>query len=155
MNIRPVKNADSDQIIQIIDDTYQEYGDKVCLEGSESDLTNIEANYQFPDAAFVVMELNGEIIGCHAVKRIENSKFTFNRLYVRADKRGSGAGDLLFKWALEKAVELNATEIEFWSDVRFHRAHRFFDKYNFEKGHIRDMEDSHHPYSEYLFTRKF
>jgi putative acetyltransferase len=154
MHLRPVKNTDSDQIIQIIDDTYQEYGDRVCLDGSESDLKNIEANYQLPDAAFVVMELNGEIVGCHAVQRIENSTFTFKRLYVRADKRGSGAGDLLFKWAIEKAVALKATEIEFWSDVRFHRAHRFFEKYDFVKGHTRDMKDSHNPYSEYLFTRK-
>lgn len=155
MNIRPVKNSDTDQIIQIITDTFQEYGDRVCLEGCDSDLTDIESHYKLPEAAFVVVEDADEIIGCHAVQRIELDRFTFKRLYIREDKRGSGAGDLIFRWAIDKAQELGATEIEFWSDTRFVRAHRFFQKYGFEKGAARDMQDSFHPYSEFKFTRKF
>ncbi len=110
MHLRPVKNDDADQIIWIIDDTFQEYGDKICLEGSESDLNDIEHNYQSPDAAFVVLESEGEILGSHAIVRMEANKFTFRRLYVRADKRGMGAGDLLFEWAVEKAIEFNASD---------------------------------------------
>jgi len=155
MIIRPAINTDSEQLIQIIDDTYQEYGDRICLEGAESDLTDIEYHYQLPDAAFVVVELDAEIIGCHAVKRVEADKFTFKRLYVRSDKRGCGAGDILFEWGLKTAIELGADEVEFWSDVRFVRAHRFFEKFGFVKGPKRAMEDSYHPYSEYRFTRKF
>lgn len=111
MLLRSVKNSDSSEIIRIIDDTFREYGDRVCLDGSESDLKDIEAHYQLPDAAFVVLEDEGNLIGCHAVCRVDDNKFTFKRLYVRSDKRGSGAGDFLFEWALAKAVELTADDL--------------------------------------------
>ena len=153
MKIRPVKNSDTDQVLKIISDTFEEYGDQVCLEGCDADLVDIEASYAYPDAAFVVVEGEGEVIGCHAVKRVDRDKFTFRRLYIRSDKRGTGAGDLVFNWAMDKAKELGASEIEFWSDTRFVRAHRFFEKYGFRKGPMRDMEDSFHPYSEFQFSR--
>ena len=155
MKVRPATNTDRAAVIKIIGDTFQEYGDRLCLEGAESDLLDLEANYQEPDSAFVVVEIEDEIIGSHAVQRIEGGKFTFKRLYIRADNRGGGAGDFAFDWALKKARQLGAEEIEFWSDTRFKRAHRFFKKYHFIKGEERHMTDSFQPYSEFKFTRKF
>lgn len=154
MKIRPVRNSDTDEIVQIIRDTFQEYGDEVCLEGCDSDLTDLENHYKSPDAAFVVVEEGEAIIGCHAVVRLVDSRFTFKRLYIRQDKRGSGAGDMVFQWAMDKAEVLGASEIEFWSDTRFTRAHRFFEKYGFVQGAARDMDDSFHPYSEFRFALK-
>lgn len=51
-------------------------------------------------------------------------------------------------WARDTGFE----RVEFWSDTRFERAHRFFEKFGFQKsGEVRDMTDSVVPYSEYFF----
>ncbi|MEZ5299833.1 MAG: hypothetical protein R3F11_04075 [Verrucomicrobiales bacterium] len=43
-------------------------------------------------------------------------------------------------------------EIQFWSDTRFTRAHRFFKRLGFEQGGIREMHDGALPYQEHFFS---
>ena len=51
-------------------------------------------------------------------------------------------------WAKEKAIR----KIEFWSDVRFQRAHAFFAKFGFQPdGRTRIMHDGHEPYTEHYY----
>ena len=51
-------------------------------------------------------------------------------------------------WAKDQGID----RIEFWSDTRFERAHRFFAKFGFEKnGDVRSMDDSHEVYKEFFF----
>jgi hypothetical protein len=42
--------------------------------------------------------------------------------------------------------------VEFWSDVRFDRAHAFFRRWNFVQGERRQMSDGAMPYEEYFFS---
>ena len=48
--------------------------------------------------------------------------------------------------------EAGFARVEFWSDTRFERAHRFFEKFGFERdGRIREMFDGVDPYQEYFY----
>ena len=55
-------------------------------------------------------------------------------------------------WAVDWSIKNKFHRVEFWSDVRFKRAHSFFEKYGFVKsGEIREMNDGALPYSEFFF----
>jgi putative acetyltransferase len=77
---------------------------------------------------------------------------TFRRLYLDRSLRGAGTGTLLMRWAVEWALAHELTRVEFWSDSRFARAHRFFEKCGFIRtGEVRQMNDGAEPYAEYFF----
>tara|TARA_B100000676_G_scaffold260913_1_gene270929 strand:- start:352 stop:837 length:486 start_codon:yes stop_codon:yes gene_type:complete len=155
--IRQATASDQAAIAELIGGVYAEYGDELCLDDAEKDLTEIPEYYHDRDGDFVVMCDRDEIIGCHAVLPIsgKSGTCTFRRLYLTHSRRGGGYGKLLMQWAVDWARDQGFKRIEFWSDTRFTHAHGFFKSFGFnETGNIRHMEDSFEPYSEYFFFMK-
>jgi len=155
MNIRRATNNDSNEIISLITSIYNEYGEIMYTEGADRDLLDIRGNYHAKGGDFIVMvnEVD-EIIGSHATLPIntKDGVLTFRRLYLKKNSRGEGAGKKLMDWAVKWSIENQFSRVEFWSDVRFKRAHDFFEKYGFVKsGEIREMNDGALPYSEFFF----
>ena len=91
---RLANDHDQEAIIELIDQVYQEYGDRICLSGADQDLLDLEATYFDQQGAFWVMvEGLGRVVGTHAAKPIERSLngettdcslCTFRRLYLEA-----------------------------------------------------------------------
>lgn len=157
MHIRPANPHDVDALVALIDGVYREYGDVIYLDGADADLLDIEGCYRACGGEFVVLEDQGQVIGSHAVLRLagRDGVCTFRRLYTKAHIRGTGAGGLLMRWALDWASRRGLARVEFWSDTRFQRAHRFFARMGFVKtGAVREMNDGAMPYREYFFTRE-
>ncbi len=158
MKLRPFQPEDKDGVIALIDRVLREYGDKVWLEGTDKDLLDIEGGYPDRGGAFIVLEKNGEILGTHAVAPIPQRPgvANFRRLYLCHTLRGARFGDLLMQWAIDWARENRYKRVEFWSDRRFSRGHRFFAKFQFQStGEERQMNDSWEPYQELFFYREF
>ncbi len=156
VSIRLATDSDSQSIIGIIDSVLNEWNDAVCLKGSEADLLTIQKSYHDAGGVFVVMEIDGKVAGTHAVLPIDVEKglCTFKRLYLRKDLRGTSAGKDLMQWNIDWAKAHDFEKIEFWSDTRFDRAHKFFEKFGFKKGEqTREMNDSHETYWEYYFSK--
>jgi putative acetyltransferase len=154
--IRPATLADSAALIALIDGVYREYGDRICLENYDADLLEIPKPYLEQGGSIVVAcEQNGTVAGVHAAVPLASQPgvFTFRRLYVAPQYRGvTPVGKLLMQWAIQHAREHGAKRIEFWSDTRFQRAHRFFTKFGFTTtGEQRECNDSWEPYWEYFF----
>ncbi|MBA62762.1 MAG: hypothetical protein CMJ76_10405 [Planctomycetaceae bacterium] len=155
LSFHPALNTDQDQIVKLIDKCYQEYGDRVILQGDDSDLLDIERNYRKLNGEFIVVRNeNKTIIGTHAVVPVdqESGLCTFRRLYLDTELRGTGLGKSLMMWAIDWARKAGFRRVEFWSDTRFTRAHTFFSKLGFQTtGEKRDMDDGIQPYSEFFF----
>jgi len=152
--IRPALPADRPAMIDIIDTCLREIDDRLFLDGEGKDVTDVEAAYTDKGGAFVVLEIDGEIIGTHATLPVdrEHGIITFRRLYLKREHRGRGHGRALMQWAIDWSREHGFKEIVFWSDIRFTRAHRFFESFGFQRGETRDMNDTPLPYSEYRFN---
>ena len=74
LSIQPAFNADQEQIVRLIDDCYQEYGDRVILAGDDRDLLDIEGNYRGRQGEFIVVrDSNDQVVGTHAVVPIGHS----------------------------------------------------------------------------------
>jgi putative acetyltransferase len=153
LTLRPAVAADTGGIIALIDAVYREYDDRVCLQAADGDLLDVNASYVAHGGAFVVLTDGQRILGTHAILPLSAQGIcTFRRLYLDFSLRGRGWGEKLMEWAMEAARERGISRVEFWSDTRFSRAHRFFERHGFVRsGEVRDMEDGHLPYQEYFF----
>jgi len=141
-------------LIALIDAVYREYGDEVDVNGYDRDLLDLEGSYRDVGGEFVVLEEDGEIVGAHATQPVdaEQGLLTFRRLYLPARIRGRGAGKFLMDWAVQWSRDNGYRRVEFWSDTRFSRAHQFFERYGFERGGIRHVEEGNLKFSEYFFA---
>lgn len=154
--LRPAVAADAPAIIALVDKIYREYGDRVCLDDADRDLLNAHKHYAQLGGEFVVLAANQQVVGIHAVVPLSQQPgvCTFRRLYLDAALRGQGSGARLMQWAIERAQAMGFRRVEFWSDTRFSRAHRFFARLGFERdGRVREMRDAWEPYHEYFFYR--
>lgn len=144
------------EVIRLIHDTFAEYGEGVWLDDCDEDLENPQAWYESRGGAFIVLEIDGKVAGCHALQPVQGMPgvVTFRRLYVARTFRGQGHGATLMTWALGWARENGFQRVEFLSDIRFGAAHQFFRRFGFERtGKIRwEADDSLVPYSEYQFA---
>lgn len=154
--LRPVRPEDRDGIIALIDTIFKEYGDQIFLEDADSDLLDIAAHYD--PGLFMVLANSHGVRGTVALQYHagDQSIVLLRRMYLDASLRGTGAGKQLIDWALEKAAELGARRMELWTDTRFERAHRFYDKMGFaDSGEVRTMDDGAMPYKEFMYFRNF
>jgi putative acetyltransferase len=66
-------------------------------------------------------------------------------MYVCADQRGQGLAGRLLATAEAHAVQAGGRRMELWSDSRFARAHRFYEKHGYRRGGAtRDLHDLSH-----------
>ncbi len=159
LKLRSATVSDREGVIALIDSVYAEYNDSVCLEGADADLLALPDYYHRLGGEFWVLietDTAGDqiVVGTHAAFAIdaEAQRCGFRRLYLSKRLRGLGVGYGLMQVALDWAWERGMRRIEFWSDVRFERAHRFFEGFGFRRdGRVREMRDGLTPYSEYYF----
>jgi putative acetyltransferase len=152
--LRPAQPQDRDAIIALIDDVLSEYGDRLSPEVADRDLLDIDSYYAAAGGTFIVLEDMGRIRGTHAAIPVPQQPgvCVFRRLYLETGLRGGPWGSRLMQWALDWAREHGLHRIEFWSDTRFERAHRFFARFGFQRdGRIRTVEDGWLPYQEYFY----
>ncbi|MSP02105.1 MAG: GNAT family N-acetyltransferase [Acetobacteraceae bacterium] len=87
-----------------------------------------------------VAENDGAIVGMIAVRPLANGQWEICRVYVHPSRHGSGLGHELLDTAERFAVA--AERFVLWSDTRFARAHRFYEKRSYVRaGPIRVLND--------------
>lgn len=153
--LRRAKNEDSASLVELVGTVYREYGDEVDVDGFDRDLLAVEDHYSDKGGEFVVLEAQGRVVGAHATQPVDRGEglVTFRRLYLFRDFRGCGAGKLLMDWALDWSRERGFRRVEFWSDTRFERAHRFFASYGFKRGGVRQVTEGRLSFFEHFFAR--
>lgn len=151
--IREATDNDREAIIQLIDEIFQEYGDRVFLEGAESDLMAISDEFYGKGGQFWVYEIDHQIVGTAAVVPDDAGKAVLKRVYLHKNYRGSGIADELLQKTQDWCRKNNFGTLCFWSDTRFERAHYFYEKRGFKRGGVRQMNDGNMPYEEFYFEK--
>jgi len=155
MQLRSVKDSDRDGLIALIGGIFSEY-EGVYLEPDDLD-SDLQAYASYMDSiggeGFVVDGDNGDLLACVSYAPLEGSRFQLKRIYLSQGLRGSGMGLKLLHFAEDKARARGATEMELWSDTRFTRAHRFYEREGYVKqAYTRDLNDSSNT-TEYCFIK--
>lgn len=152
--IRLARQTDSAAVVDLVDRVYREYGEQIYLQGADADLLELEGTYFQRGGVFWVLELDGKVFGSHAAfpDPDQEGVCKFRRLYVDQSVRGTHWSTDLMQIAIDWAETQGFRRIEFWSDTRFKRAHRFFPRFGFQTdGRTRQMDDGIEPYIEYFY----
>lgn len=84
---------------------FREYADTAsaaeCLEGFEVELAGLPGEYAAPSGALLVANLDGEPVGCVAMRGVSDGTCEVRRLFVRESARGLGLGRQLVEAVIE------------------------------------------------------
>ncbi|WP_417456756.1 GNAT family N-acetyltransferase [Kordiimonas sp.] len=154
-NLRPVRDEDGPALIALIGSIFSEYeGVYIEPDGLDSDLNAYASYIASEGGEGFVVEGPGGLLACVSYSQIEGDRYQLKRIYLSADLRGSGMGLKLLRHVEGKAKARGAATMELWSDTRFTRAHRFYEREGYVKqAETRDLNDSSNT-TEFQFIKQ-
>ncbi len=145
-SLRPGIDSDADGLIALIGACWAEYpGLHLDVAGEMPELRSLASSYGARGGELMVAEAHGQIAGMIATLPRDPGAWEISRLYVLPALHGSGLGHRLLDSAESHARAAGATRLVLWSDTRFDRAHRFYEKRSYVRhGPIRVLHDISH-----------
>lgn len=145
--LRAGRDEDAAGFIALISRCWAEYpGCVMDLDGENPQLRAYASHIAALGGALWVAEaVGGAVVGMVAVVPGENGIWELRRMYVDAAQRGHGIAHLLADAAERHARAQGASHLMLWTDTRFDRSHRFYEKRSFVRaGAIRALDDLSH-----------
>ncbi len=141
--LRPGRDADADGFVALIGACWSLYpGCVLDVDGEEPALRALASYYAGQGGALWVAERAGAVVGMIATKPLDGGTWEICKVYVAPDLHGHGVGPALLAQAEAHAIASGATRLALWSDTRFDRAHRFYEKQSYVRsGPIRVLHD--------------
>jgi ribosomal protein S18 acetylase RimI-like enzyme len=143
IDIRPGRDSDADSFIALIGACWEEYpGVVLDVDGEMPELRALGGYYTGRSGALWAAEADGRVVGMIAARPHDDGAWEICRLYALPSLHGSGLGARLLDAAEAHALAARATRLVLWSDTRFDRAHRFYEKHGYVRhGPIRVLHD--------------
>ena len=145
MVIRPGRDADAEGFIALIGAAWAEYpGCVLDVDGELPELRALAAHFAEAGGALWAAERGGgRVVGMVGTRPLrEDSAFEICRMYVAAEERGSGLAHRLLEMAEAHARAAGARRLVLWTDTRFDRAHRFYERRGYvRQGALRILDD--------------
>ena len=140
--IRSGQDTDGPGIIALIAACWSAYpGVYMDVDGEMPQLRHLASSYAEQGGALWVAEADRRIVGMIAV-RPDGSSWEICQVYADPSLHGSGLGHVLLSHAESHAIQAGAQRLCLWSDTRFERAHRFYEKRSYvRRGGIRALND--------------
>jgi GNAT superfamily N-acetyltransferase len=141
--LRPGRDSDAAGFIALVDTCWAEYpGCVMDLDGEVPELRALATYYAQQNGALWAAEHEGRVVGMVATKPLADGTWELCKMYAYASQRGTGLAQSLVAAAETHARSHGATEMRLWSDTRFDRAHRFYEKSSYLRaGPIRALND--------------
>ena len=146
--IRPGRDGDADGFIALIARCWANYpGCVMDVDGEMPELRALATYYAVPGGALWAAERDGAIVGMAAVRpgasgAREGGAWEVCRVYADPAHHGTDLGHRLLDAAEAHARAHGARRLVLWSDTRFDRAHRFYEKRGYVRaGGIRALDD--------------
>ncbi|HSU07137.1 MAG TPA: GNAT family N-acetyltransferase [Acetobacteraceae bacterium] len=141
--IRPGRDADAQGFIDLIEACWSEYpGTVMDVDREMPELRALASYHRDRGGALWAAEAAGRLVGMIGAYPHDGGSWEISRVYVRREHRGGGLGHRLLDVAEAHARAAGATRLSLWSDTRFDRAHRFYEKRSYVRsGPIRALND--------------
>ena len=129
ISLRAGRDDDAAEIIALITACWAEYpGCVMDVDGEVPELRALATYYAQHGGALWVAEGQGRVVGMVATRPLEGGAWELCKMYTAATVRGAGLAQTLITSAETHAATHGATTMKLWTDTRFHRAHRFYEK---------------------------
>jgi GNAT superfamily N-acetyltransferase len=141
--IRRGRDADAHGFIALICACWSEYpGIRIDIDAEAPELRALASYYAGKGGALWAADVDGWIVGMIGVVPHANCAWEIVRLYMLGQCRGTDLAPRLLGLAEAHARAAGATRLVLWSDTRFDRAHRFYEKHSYvRRGPIRVLHD--------------
>lgn len=155
MTIRPASDADGPALAGLIARIFCEYPGCLFLEAEFPELMAPASHYeQRGGRLFVADGKHGLVGSLAAVMTGVPGRAELFKVYVAAEARGTGLAQRLFAAGRDLVRARGAREIVLWSDTRFLRGHRFYEKLGFSREPVmRYLADASASW-EYAFRKR-
>ncbi len=132
--IRAGRDDDAVGFIALIGACWAEYpGCVMDVDAEVPELRALATYLRDKGGALWAAEADGRVVGMVATYPEEPTIWAISRMYVDRAHRGSGLAHRLLEIAETHAMAAGATQLALWSDTRFERAHRFYER----RGYVR------------------
>ena len=141
--IRHGLDSDTAGFIALIGECWSKYpGVVLDVDGEMPELRRLATYYAGKGGALWIAEQDGRTTGMVATVPHDAGAWEICRVYTLPSTHGSGIGHRLLDTAEAHARAAGATRLVLWSDTRFDRAHRFYEKRGYVRsGPIRVLHD--------------
>ncbi len=133
--IRSGRDDDAPAIIALIAACWAEYpGCVMDVDGENPELRALATHFDTLGGALWVAIQDNALVGMIATRLEHGTIWEVCRCYVAQSARGTGLANALLRRAETHARDGGATRLKLWTDTRFDRAHRFYER----RGYVRD-----------------
>jgi len=141
--LRAGRDEDAAGFIALISACWAEYpGCVMDLDGEVPELRALASYYAKLGGALWAAEADGRVVGMVGTRPLPGGEWEICKMYAYAGQRGTGLAQALVAAAEGRARARGATGMRLWSDTRFDRAHRFYEKCSYLRdGPIRALND--------------
>ena len=141
--IRDGRDADGPALIALIWSCWSGYpGVRMDVDAEMPELHALATYYTRLGGALWVADTGDAVCGMIAVRPLADAVWEICRVYVDPPRHGSGLARCLLDRAEHHAIASGAQRLALWTDTRFDRAHRFYEKRSYVRsGPIRVLDD--------------
>jgi GNAT superfamily N-acetyltransferase len=141
--LRPGRDDDAAGIIRLIGDCWAEYpGCVMDVDGENPELRSLASYFAARGGALWVVDGADGLVGMVGVKHLGGDDWELCRMYVAAASRGTGLADQLMAAVIAFVRAHGGRRLELWTDTRFTRAHRFYERHGFTRSEgVRELFD--------------
>jgi GNAT superfamily N-acetyltransferase len=142
-SIRPGRDSDGPALIALIWACWSAYpGIRMDVDREMPELHALATYYAENGGTLWVAQSEARVVGMIATRPAERAIWEICRVYVEPSLHGSGMGHALLDEAERHAIAAGAERLILWSDTRFDRAHRFYEKRSYVRfGPVRVWAD--------------
>ncbi len=129
--IRAGRDDDAPRFIALIGRCWADYPNcPLDVDGEAPELRALASYYAAQGGALWIAE---DGAGMVASRPVAATEWEICRVYVHPDRHGSGLGPALLQTAEAHAIAAGARTLTLWTDTRFARAHRFYEKHGYHR----------------------
>lgn len=133
ISVRPATNADSENVKALVFGVLREYGLESDPDGTDADLSDIEANYIRAGGAFEILEDDrGNLLGTVGLFPMDETTVELRKMYFDKTLRGRGFGKKVLERMIERARGLGFKKIYLETASVLREAIGLYEKYGFE-----------------------
>ncbi len=154
LRIERAEAVDAPAVVDLIGRVFDEYAFVWEPRTEVPDLFAFERHYAGDTGALWVARLGARVVGSVAVERLPDGRAELHRLYLDAGLRGRGVGLALVETVLAWCRARGIAELVLWSDTRFDRAHRLYERMGFRRTGERALPGDVNATREYRYERR-
>ncbi|HXA49949.1 MAG TPA: GNAT family N-acetyltransferase [Candidatus Acidoferrum sp.] len=118
---------------ELFEEYWNSFGFTPCFQGFAEEVASLPGKYAAPGGTLGLLLMEGEVAGCVALRRFDETRGEFKRLYVRPAYRGMGLGRVLLDWVIGRARELGYRKLVADTMPQMEKALAMYDQAGFAR----------------------